>query len=85
MTKAIKFYADWCGPCKMYSKTWDKVVEKYEGQVEFIEVNVDKDTTGLAAEYKIKSIPFTVVEKGEKTISKVGMLQLEELEKLILN
>lgn len=85
MTKAIKFYADWCGPCKTYNKIWEQAVEKYEGDVEFLEINVDKDTTGLAAEYKIRSVPYTVVEKEGETTSKVGLLQLQELEKLILN
>ena len=56
MTKAIKFYANWCGPCKVYSKSWDKVVEKLGDSVEFVEVDIESDTTGLAAEYKIKSI-----------------------------
>ena len=53
MVKAIKFYADWCGPCKMYSKIWDKVAEEVDG-VEFVEIDVDKDTTGLAAQYKVR-------------------------------
>ena len=26
-TKAIKFYATWCGPCAVYAKTWDKEKE----------------------------------------------------------
>ena len=60
-TKVIKFYADWCGPCKVYAKTFDKVAEELKDKVEFVNVNIETDTTGLAAEYKVKSIPFTVV------------------------
>ncbi len=84
MVKAIKFYADWCGPCKMYSKIWDKVVEEVEG-VEFVEINVDKDTTGLAAEYKVRSIPMTVIIKEGQEIKKTGLLQEKELKDLIIN
>lgn len=84
MVKAIKFYADWCGPCKMYSKIWDKVVEEVEG-VEFVEINVDKDTTGLAAEYKVRSIPMTVIIKEGEEIKKTGLLQEKELKDLIIN
>ena len=36
--KVIKFYASWCGPCKIYGKTWDKVIPAYEDQVNFISV-----------------------------------------------
>jgi len=61
MKKVIKFYATWCGPCKVYGKTWDKVVEKYSGQVEFVNVDIETDTTGLAAQFKVKGIPHTVL------------------------
>ena len=84
MVKAIKFYADWCGPCKMYSKIWDKVVEEVEG-VEFVEIDVDKDTTGLAAEYKVRSIPYTVIIKEGEEVKKTGLLQEQELKNLILS
>lgn len=85
MTKAIKFYADWCGPCRMYSKEWDKVAEELKGDVEFVEVNVETDTTGIAAEYKIRSIPFTVIIKEEEEIQKTGLLKADDLKQLILN
>lgn len=84
MVKAIKFYADWCGPCKMYSKIWDKVVEEVDG-VEFVEIDVDKDTTGLAAQYKVRSIPYTVIIKEGEEIKKTGLLQEKELKDLIIN
>jgi thioredoxin 1 len=84
MVKAIKFYADWCGPCKMYSKIWDKVVEEVDG-VEFVEIDVDKDTTGLAAQYKVRSIPMTVIIKEGEEIKKTGLLQEKELKDLIIN
>lgn len=85
MTKVIKFYANWCGPCKVYSKSWDKVAEKLGESVEFVEVDIESDTTGLAAEYKIKSIPFTVIIKEGETVTKPGLIRETELEELILN
>ena len=82
--KAIKFYADWCGPCKSYAKTWDKVTSEVE-DVEFENINVDKDTTGLAAEHKVISIPTTVVIKEDGTTKKeVGVLSEIQLKELIL-
>ena len=67
MKKVIKFYANWCGPCKTYAPIFDKVKNSTEG-VEFIEVNIDDDSEGLAAEYKVRSIPHTtlVSVKGAK-------------------
>jgi len=86
MKKIIKFYATWCGPCKVYGKTWDKVVEKYDGQVEFLNIDIEADTTGLAAKYKVKSIPHTVLIKEDGTeIAKSGRIPQEELEELVLS
>ena len=86
MKKVIKFYADWCGPCRSYAPTFDKVSEKYSDQVEFVNINVDKDTTGLAAEMGVRSIPFTVLIKEDGTqIKKTGALPETQLEELILS
>ena len=80
--KVIKFYADGCGPCKTYAPVFDKVVK--ELNVEYENINVDKDTTGLAAKYKVRSIPLTVFINEDGTSTKeVGMLSEEKLKQLI--
>tara|TARA_B100000902_G_C27116063_1_gene816140 strand:- start:329 stop:652 length:324 start_codon:yes stop_codon:yes gene_type:complete len=83
--KAIKFYATWCGPCKIYGKAWDKVADELKEEVEFIDVDIDKDTTGLAAEYKVTSVPHTVIIKDGNTIQETGRLNVADLKNLILN
>jgi len=84
--KVIKFYATWCGPCKIYGKTWDKVVPSYKDQVEVSSIDIDKDTTGLAAKYKIESVPTTVlVREDGSSINKVGRLSADQLTELILS
>jgi thioredoxin-like negative regulator of GroEL len=85
MTKVIKFYADWCGPCRIYAKTFDKISEELKEQVEFVNVNVEKDTTGLAGQYKVTGIPMTVVIKDGQEKSKTGRMDEETLKNFILN
>jgi thioredoxin len=86
MKKIIKFWAPWCGPCRMYAPTFDKVADQYKDQVEFLNINVDEDTTGLAAEYKVKSIPYTVLVREDGTqLNKTGILSEIELQELILS
>ena len=85
MTKVIKFYADWCGPCRVYAKTFDKVSEELKEEVEFVNVNVEKDTTGLAAQYKVASIPMTVIIKDGVENIKSGRLNEDQLKSLILS
>lgn len=84
--KVIKFYATWCGPCKVYGKTWDKVVPNYQDQIQVENVDIDKDTAGLAAKYKIKSVPTTVLIREDGTeLKKTGRLSVDELTELILS
>jgi len=84
--KVIKFHATWCGPCKIYGKTWDTVVPSYQDQVDILNIDIDKDTTGLAAKYKIESVPTTVlVREDGSTKNKVGRLSADELTELILS
>lgn len=85
MTKVIKFYASWCGPCRVYAKTFDKVSEELKDEVEFVNINVENDTTGLAGEYKVTGIPMTVVIKGDEVVKKTGRLDEKALKELILS
>jgi thioredoxin 1 len=85
MTKVIKFYAEWCGPCKLYAKTFDEVSEELKDQVEFVNINVEKDTTGLAAQYRVTGIPMTVVIKDGVQKTKTGRLDGNTLKEFILS
>ena len=80
--KVIKFYADWCGPCKSYAPIFEKVVN--ELGVEYENINVDNDTTGLAAKYKVRSIPLTVfVNEDGSELKETGILSEDKLKQLI--
>ena len=85
MKKVIKFYADWCGPCKLYAPIFDKVSQELKDEAEFVNVNIEKDTTGLAAEYKVGSIPTTILINGENQQTKVGRLEEDVLKEFILS
>ena len=83
-TTAIKFYASCCGPCKVDAKTWNKVTSEIS-DVEFIDIDIEKDTTGLAAKHKVMNIPHTVVVKDGVTKAETGRLNEIQLKNLILN
>ena len=86
MTRVIKFYANWCGPCKRYGPIFEEVRKEYKdnNNIEFYEVNVDKDKNGLASKFKVKSVPTTVLITSEgKVKNYVGLLTKKEINKLI--
>jgi len=78
----VDFWADWCGPCKMYGPTFEKTNEELP-DVTFIKVNVDKGQS-IASKYDIKSIPATLVfNRGELKGGVQGNIKKEDLIKVI--
>lgn len=85
-TKVIKFFANWCGPCKVYGPTFEKVKQQLQGDIEFKEVDIEEDPENLSGEYKVRGIPHTVVIKEDGTITQAsGRLGEQALKDLILN
>ncbi|QGS51580.1 thioredoxin [Spiroplasma tabanidicola] len=74
----VDFYADWCGPCKMFAPLFDQVSQEASNS-NFIKVNVD-ELREVADKYEIKSIPTVVkFENGNETNRNVGSLGKDAL------
>lgn len=81
-TVIIDFYADWCGPCKMFSPIIESVAKKNEN-IKVVKVNVD-EAQDLAIKYQVASIPTVVVIKnGEVANRSVGLMSESELLELV--
>ena len=84
--QVIKFYADWCNPCKVYGPTFDRVKQDLQDIVEFKEVNIENDPDNLSGEYKVKGIPTTILlEDGVVKKSQSGRMEEIQLREFILN
>jgi len=83
--QVIKFYADWCGPCKVYGPTFERVKQDLQDIVEFKEVNIEDDPENLSGEYKVRGIPHTIiVEDGKVIKAQSGRIPEQELRTFIL-
>ena len=60
MTKLLYFSAPWCGPCKMFGPTMDKLAA--EG-LNIQKVNIDTENE-LTAKYGIRSVPTVIKVDG---------------------
>lgn len=76
--KVLKFYADWCGPCKGLTQIINNAGDKVTLQIE--NVNIDENIF-MAQEYKVRSVPtMIVVDDSENEIRrKVGTMNEEQL------
>lgn len=65
-----KFYADWCGPCKLMKPVVDKLAAEYNLKV--VEVNIDHaPTRDMVRAYHVQGIPTLVLEEDGKEKARI--------------
>jgi len=67
----VDFYADWCGPCKMFAPVFEEAVAEYAGRASFAKVNVDENKD-LSVENKIMGIPTLIFYKDGEIADRVS-------------
>lgn len=55
--KLIKFYADWCGPCKAQTKEFEDSLMA----VEVESYNIEENEGDLVTKYHIRSLPTMIL------------------------
>ncbi len=78
----IDFWADWCGPCKTFAPTFEKVSENHPDIV-FAKCDTEKEQM-LATQFGIKSIPTLVILRERVVLlSQAGVLPESAFEDII--
>lgn len=78
----IDFWAPWCGPCRSFAPTYEKVSEKHTDII-FAKVNTEEEEE-LSSHFQIRSIPTLMIFREQVVLfAQPGMLSEGQLEEII--
>ena len=75
MVEVKKFYAEWCGPCKVLTPLMENVKTKFT-TVKFENVDIDSQFE-VAQKYFVRSVPTVIIEKNGKEVERFVGVQSE--------
>lgn len=75
----VDFWADWCGPCRMAAPEVKTLAREMAGRAVVLKVDIEANP-GLAARYRVQSIPnFVILNKGKLVSQRPGLAPRAEM------
>jgi thioredoxin 1 len=75
----VDFWAEWCGPCKMFAPILDEAAREYEGRLTVAKLDIDNNPA-TPGKYGIRGIPTVILYKdGQAHAQKVGAMSKSQL------
>jgi thioredoxin 1 len=75
MIQVKKFYADWCGPCKVLTPLMENVKTKFNN-VNFEDIDIEVQYE-VAQKYHVRSFPTVIIEKNGEEVQRFTGVQSE--------
>lgn len=66
----VKFTAAWCPPCRVLGKLLEQVAPQWEGEVDFLEVDIDESPRTVAA-FGVGAVPTLVAFRGRSEVERL--------------
>ena len=79
MITVIKYYADWCTPCKAMEPTWAKAQVEFKDIVVFQNIDIDNNPQ-QTKDANVRTIPTIVAYEEGKELGRHNSLTYPELE-----
>ena len=74
----VDFWAEWCGPCKMFAPTFAQATGQPEPRFRLLKVDTEANQE-IAANYRIQSIPTLALFKhGKESARQAGAMSLSQ-------
>lgn len=72
------FKAEWCGHCKNFKPTWNKLEELYGKKYNFITYDADKNEKEIA-QWEIRGFPTLMIKNGKEAVEYRGSRDIDSL------
>lgn len=66
----VRFWAQWCAPCRMMAPIFEQVSQEMQQKVHFAEVDIDR-AQELAMKFRVRSIPTVLLLRDGKVIDQM--------------
>lgn len=74
----VKFFAKWCGPCKVMQPIFEELEQEFHNQAKFIKIDVEENQY-LANKFIVLSLPTFLIYKNGKRLKQLTGVQEKQV------